>query len=105
MSFMEPDIVFGDWYEIDGPMGTEYIPADLVGTITIECPASGEERFPIPSQLQAYCQNNEAWRLELITGYGARLSAPGYLDCTEWAVFETEDEAREYLRENYFSGE
>ena len=34
-------------------------------------------------------------------GYGARLSAPGYLDCTEWAVFETEDEAREYLEEMY----
>ena len=32
---------------------------------------------------------------------GARLSAPGYLDCTEWSVFDTEQEAEEYLDENY----
>ena len=26
-------------------------------------------------------------------GYGVRLSAPGYLDCTEWEVFPTAEEA------------
>lgn len=25
-------------------------------------------------------------------GYGVRLSAPGYLDCTEWEVFDTSAE-------------
>jgi len=32
-------------------------------------------------------------------GYGARLSVPGTLDCTDWAVFDCEDEAAEYLIE------
>lgn len=29
------------------------------------------------------------------------MSALGYLDCTEWPVFDTEDEANEYLADNY----
>ena len=37
-------------------------------------------------------------------GYGARLSAPGFLDCTDWTVHVTYDEAVEYLRENYDIG-
>jgi viroplasmin and RNaseH domain-containing protein len=41
----------------------------------------------------------ESW--ENIKGYGARLSAPGYLDCTEWSVFDTAEEAKAYLDENY----
>ena len=27
-------------------------------------------------------------------GFGVRESAPGYLDCTEWEVFETIEEAQ-----------
>jgi len=38
-------------------------------------------------------------RVETVTGYGARLSAPGYLDCTDWAVFGTVAEAEAYLDE------
>ena len=34
-------------------------------------------------------------------GYGARLSMPGYLDCTDWSVHETEKEAWEYLQDTY----
>jgi hypothetical protein len=128
MAFMEPQIEFGKWYEIDGPAGTEFIPADLVGSVTIEKPdgakrvttptlddlqeydrvmgrAAEDEgdsvRFPIPSLLKDFCENREAWRIDLVEGYGARLSASGYMDCTEWSVFETEKEARDYLEEMY----
>lgn len=125
MAFMEPQIEFGQWYEVDGPCGTEFVPAHLVGTITdnagtrhptldelqdfdratgalAETEESGDSvRFPIPSALADYCENREAWRIDLVTGFGARLSAPGYLDCTEWCVFETEQEALDYLRETY----
>ena len=31
----------------------------------------------------------------------AGLSAPGYLDCTPWSVFETEEEAEQYLAEMF----
>src|ERR1022692_2294865 len=33
MPFMEPQIVFGRWVEVDGNIGTEFIDADLIGNI------------------------------------------------------------------------
>ncbi len=33
--------------------------------------------------------------------YGARLSAPGYLDCTQWDLFETEEDAMNSLMEEF----
>lgn len=40
--------------------------------------------------------------LERMTGYGARLSAPGYMDCTSWSVHKTVAEAAQDLIDNYF---
>lgn len=42
--------------------------------------------------------------MQRVTGYGARLSAPGYMDCTDWCVFDTEQEAIDYLEETYLDG-
>lgn len=40
--------------------------------------------------------------VETITGWFARMSAPGYLDCTEWCgPFETEEDAINHLSEMY----
>lgn len=40
--------------------------------------------------------------VETVFGWSARLSAPGYLDCTDWiGVFDTEDEALAALQEMY----
>ena len=33
--------------------------------------------------------------------FGARLSMPGYLDCTEWTVFDTHEEARAFIEEEW----
>ena len=51
-------------------------------------------------QLQDYCEGT-VYSWENVEGFGARLSAPGYLDCTEWTVFDTEKEAWDYLDETY----
>ena len=37
-----------------------------------------------------YCDNTA--NAEKINGFGCRLSAPGYLDCTDWAVFNSPEE-------------
>ena len=60
-----------------------------------------DKAYPIIGLLHPYCDNTSAWSVTYIKGYGARLSAPGYMDCTEWAVFDTEEEAQEYLVESY----
>ena len=39
--------------------------------------------------------------VEVIEGYGCRLSAPGYMDCTEWTVFDTPEECQKFLDEMY----
>jgi hypothetical protein len=40
---------------------------------------------------------------DAISGWWCRLSAPGYLDCTDWhGPFDTEDDAIEYLIDTYF---
>ena len=31
----------------------------------------------------------------------ARLSAPGYMDCTDWTVFKMREDAEEFLRNEY----
>jgi hypothetical protein len=120
MAFMEQQVTSKQaWYMIDGPMGTDYIPADVVGvTVT----TNGKKRYatpdeirdldetavdpdsvrqPVPKALADYTENKESWNIELIEGFGARLSANGYMDCTEWAVFDTAEEAQAYLDEYY----
>ena len=34
---------------------------------------------------------------------GVRLSAPGFLDCTDWDIFDSEEEAVRYLIDNFSS--
>jgi hypothetical protein len=39
--------------------------------------------------------------IDIRDGYLARLSMPGYADCTEWSAFDTYDEAAQYLIDTY----
>lgn len=73
-----------EWRMIDGDHGTEYYPAEY---FTME---QAIEQYP-----------GRVYETETISGHGARLSAPGYMDCTEWAVFSSIAEAKKYLAEMY----
>ncbi|MFO0964631.1 MAG: hypothetical protein U0793_03460 [Gemmataceae bacterium] len=104
MAFMEHDIQHSLWYLVDGPCGSESIPHDLVGDFwpfphVRELELGGN--VPVPAELSDYCENRTCHSIRLRDGWGARFSAPGYMDCTEWSVFDTEREAREYLDETY----
>lgn len=97
MGFMQRQIEHGKWYEIDGCEGTEFIPYDLVGDVDLTDFDGGE----IPAEFADYCRNTEATTIEIREGWGARLSAPGYMDCTDWSVYDTEAEATESLEEMF----
>jgi hypothetical protein len=72
------------WYEVDTSFGTDFVELDVAG------PNQDKEG------LSKYCEG-AIYAISLIEGYGARLSAPGYLDRTDWGVYDTEKEANEAL--------
>ena len=108
MSFMEHEITNKQaWYQVEGNCCTDYIPAELVNTrITFQVGRVVDSSYPrvfasLCAALKDYTENSQIDEVTMIEGYGARLSAPGYLDCTEWAVFDTPEEAQAYLDESY----
>jgi hypothetical protein len=46
-------------------------------------------------------EEDDAERIAQIKGYGARLSASVYLDCTEWGVYESRAAAKAALDEMF----
>ena len=110
--FMKPQIEFGEWLEVDGACGIEAIPADLIGGVSwmkndvdydTDCMEEDSGLRNVLDALEDFIESNiyDVTSVQLIEGYGARLSAPGYMDCTAWTVFKTRDEAEEFLREEY----
>jgi hypothetical protein len=92
MSHMQKQILYGRWVVIEGNQGTETIPFDLVS------PKRAKPRF---EDVRDYVESSSATSIEVVDGWGARLSAPGYLDSTSWTVHKTEDEARQSLAEMF----
>lgn len=82
---LQPVIQHGEWWWLDTKEGVVVYPEDL---FTEEWVKNEHKDDVIEGP-------------EKKIGWGARLSAPGYLDCTEWCVLDSEEEAREYLMDNY----
>jgi hypothetical protein len=119
MPHMVPEYDECDWYEAEGPRGIDFVSADLVGDIDLtglsrdpvvtssNPPGSWvainfpQDAFPVPNALADYVENIELWSLKRVKGVGARLTAPGYCDCTEWSVFDTMAEARKFILDTY----
>jgi hypothetical protein len=96
MGHMKPEIVGPtDWWEVDTHEGTFFVQAEFVGL--------KKEDVEL-EKLKDYVDVADVGHIidwELKRGYGARMSAPGYLDCTDWTVFDTVGEAREHLVDDY----
>lgn len=93
------------WVKVETTQGTEFLPVADLGLWVRDSeadvqPLTDQERETYKKQIWQYTEG-EPQEWETVQGYGARLSAPGYLDCTEWTVFETPEEAEAYLAEMY----
>ena len=78
---MEPQITGKErWAQVETNCGTEFVPLEQLG-------------ITLAADLRDYLEGNRVFSVQQREGYGARLFAPGYLDCTDWAVFDTEDES------------
>jgi hypothetical protein len=95
MAFMQRQIEQGDAYGIDTPNGLHIIPADIA---RVGKGQSWRDVFAM------YIEGDiaEAYGIEYRQDvWMYRLSAPGYLDCTEWGWADTEEEAEQKLSDLY----
>lgn len=94
---MEPEIVEGDWWEVEFRGETNVFPVEHFSIADVER-AIGYKRALTKAGV---LDDSITYELKQRHGFGARLSMPGYLDCTDWCVLDTEKEARDYLLEMY----
>ena len=93
MAFMEPEVFLGEYYAVDADHGSTWIvPVDVSGLV--------ETWAGLADYVEGDVDDPDGPAV-VQTGWLARLSAPGYLDCTDWSVHATETEAREHLAEMY----
>lgn len=87
MSFMRVETFKGKMMQFEGRNGIEVVPLD-VADITRDALMKESKGFEVTE--------------EIISGWFARYSAPGYLDCTDWdGPHETEDAAIESVKSLY----
>ena len=107
MSFMEQQIEYGTWLQVNTTNGIECIPSMLFNEEQVrkildnDDPDPDRDAMKILYGLLSGFMSSVPYSAELIDGYGARMSAPGYMDCKEWSVFSDVLAAQEYLTEMY----
>jgi hypothetical protein len=95
MGAMKPEIVGPtEWWEVETNQGTYYVQCEFVGRENVKAVA-------LLDYLPETTDTSDIMRWEFKSGYGARLSMPGYLDCTDWSVHDTEREAKDCLAEEH----
>jgi hypothetical protein len=95
---MQPQIEETDYWEIDTDVGTEIVPADVVSIpAQVDFTVTGDDEL---EPFASYCEG-EPDQATLRHGWLARLSAPGYMDCTEWSAFSSFEAAADYLLDTY----
>ena len=98
MRFMKEQIFYDMYFEVETTCGTEIVPSDVVGrTCATHVEALLDYLEGEPLDTDELCPIHEGWL--------ARLSAPGYLDCTSWSAHKTEQAARDFLEEMYGENE
>lgn len=104
--FMLPDIVKGKWAIIDTTEGIYSVNMADCGEPDAWNGSAVNFGICLANVASYYadyipCTVDDVTEISQRTGYGARLSASGYMDCTDWCVFETEAEAIDYLIDTY----
>lgn len=90
MAFMVPQYDKTEMWSVETTCGTELIPCDVA-----EGNSDGLADYLEGKQL-------EGAEIEKTAGWFCRLSAPGYMDCTEWSgPFETIEEAKAEIESMY----
>jgi hypothetical protein len=103
MAFMEPEVTGKDeWAEVETNSGTWWVPFDILSKSEAESARRGDFE-----PLLQYTEGTQVYsdQSSIRKGYGVRLSAPGYMDATEWEVYGSLKEAKRRARELVEEGE
>lgn len=106
MGFMKPVVFHDEYFECETSMGTWIVPIDLVkrpenlAVGRIICPEDDPEFDAVFADVSQFVEGTID-SLELKSGWLARMSAPGYTDCTDWTAHKSAEEAHDYLGEMY----
>jgi hypothetical protein len=97
MAFMRPEIVGKqDWAGVETTAGFWWVPIDVLTKSELESARRGDFE-----PLLKYTEGSRVYsdQSSLKSGYGVRLSAPGYMDSTDWEVYGSKKEALKRARE------
>lgn len=105
MAFMVPQFESGEWVEVETTEGVTFIPPGLV-TLPDEADFDNDGDFDQEGYNDAAAEivrdyiGGEFISVSTRQGVGARLSAPGYLDSTDWSVYDSYAEAVEGIADD-----
>lgn len=89
--FMKPEAIFGKFIIVETTNGTEIYPEGILS----------EDDIKDIILTQNICEDNTL-DYETVEGWFGRLSASGYMDCTEWSgPYQSEEEALRSIEELY----
>ena len=98
MPHMEPEVISGRGYEVETTGGTFFIPALLIEESKLTGPVSRVARILMEYAPEGVMGGKHVSHEE-IRGYFYHLTAPGYLDQTDWEFAKTRQELQEGLDE------
>lgn len=101
MPFMRPEILTCDYWLIDTDQGGQIIPCDVcdpddrIGPDDTHAKdESDDERIDrLEDEFRDYMEGHRLITAERCHGVIGRLSASGYLDCTDWSAYDSEEAA------------
>ena len=101
MAFMQPEVTGKqDWVGVETTAGFWWVPFDVLSKSEAESARKGNFE-PLLKYTEGSRVHNDLSSIK--KGYGVRLSAPGYMDASEWEVYGSKQEAlrrgRELARE------
>lgn len=94
MAHLKPYVYFGGYFEVETSVGTEVVTADDIGrsmSVHVDALLNYLEGTPV----------NSDEVVEHKMGWLARMSAPGYLDATDWTAHPSREKAEQYLADHY----
>lgn len=99
-----PTVRTGQWVEVDGDVGTEWLPAEFTDPEEVKeivnKQASGNQKLDMSSyRLGGYLNNKIAYNLEVVSGVGVQFNIEGNKEPSPWVVFSNKKEAELYMKE------